>query len=82
MGRGNKMHTGNHKKNIYIKIRQKRNKNNKRKCMQKTCRCLPLSQKRIDKILQKRAKNTEFTSDFTEEGTLCFYSTLTDKKKV
>lgn len=76
-----KMHIGNHKEKSYKKIRQKRNQNSKRKYTQKTCRSLPLSQKMVDKILQKRATNAELTSDFTEEGVLCFYSTLTDKKK-
>lgn len=64
-----------------MKIRQKEKQNSQRKYMQKTCRSLPLSQKRVDKILQKRTTNAELTSDFREERALCFYSTLTDKKK-
>lgn len=49
--------------------------------MQRTCRNLPLSQRGPDKILQKRTTNAELTIDFTEEASLCSYSTLTDKKK-
>lgn len=66
------------KKKKYIKIRQKRNQNSKRKYKQWTCRSLPLSQKRVHKILKKRTTNAEPALDFTEEGALCFYSTLTD----
>lgn len=80
LGRG-KMFWKTKRKKLYKKSDRKETRIVKKKYMQRTCRNLPLSQRGLDKILQKRTTNAELTIDFTEEASLCSYSTLTDKKK-